>query len=103
MEHGERLYRQLFRKENFIGYDGGDRGCAPYPAAFFVVIRFTGNIYRTPPKNPLVRGRSVAGWQSAGGGTKNFEYTVQILNTIYKKIIGINNTVKINKKYEIVI
>jgi hypothetical protein len=30
MAHGGRLYRRLFRKGEFVGYDGGDRA-APRP------------------------------------------------------------------------
>jgi hypothetical protein len=52
MERGERLYQRLFRNGKFIGKDGGDRGCAPDPAAFFVVIDLPENIYRTPPRRP---------------------------------------------------
>jgi hypothetical protein len=48
-------------------------GLRPDPAAFLIVIDLPESIYRTPPKNPLARGRSVAGWRLAGGGQKNVE------------------------------
>jgi hypothetical protein len=35
MGHGDRLYRRLFRKEKFIGYNGGDRA-TPRPRRIFM-------------------------------------------------------------------
>ena len=62
MERGVRLHRRLFRKGKFIGYNSGDRGCAPDPAAFFIVIDIPEGIDPTPPRRPWRGG----GWLAGG-------------------------------------
>jgi hypothetical protein len=69
MGHGGRSYRRLFRKGTFIVYNGGDRGCAPDPAAFFVGIDLSEAFIA---HRPAVHGGAAGG----AGGQKNFEYSV---------------------------